>query len=78
MRAKRDDGTELDCEFVVEEHGSPGNGWDDPGSGSVVVLTSAETLEGEPVELGDEERERVEQQIAQAIDEDPHYFDLDD
>jgi hypothetical protein len=76
--AKRDDGSEIDCEFEIEEHGCPGNGWDEPGEASIVALISAEDAEGNAVDLDDEERFRVEMQIAEAIDSDPHYFDVDD
>jgi len=71
MKVKRDDGTDILVEWAVEDHSSPGNGWDDPGNGSVVYLTEAETLEGVDVsgDLSDAERERIEEECATAQDE---------
>ena len=74
---KRDDGSEVDVEYVVEEHGSPSNNWDDPGAPTIVSIMKAYDDQGKDVagELSDAERERIEQEIGQLIDEDPHYGD---
>jgi hypothetical protein len=72
VKVKRDDGTEIDVEWGVEEHSSPSNGWDDPGSGSVVYLTEALTVPGDVdvlADLSDAERERIEEECATAQDE---------
>ncbi len=76
---KRDDGSEVDVEYVVEEHGYPSNGWDDAGAGTIVSITHAYDDDGNDVagEMSDAERERIEQEIGQSIDEDPHYGDED-
>lgn len=72
MKVKRDDGTEIDVEWGVEDHGSPSNGWDDPGHGSVVYLTAAEDVDGNNVleQLTDAELARIEEECAAAQDED--------
>lgn len=72
MKVTRDDGTEIDVEWGVEEHSEPGNGWDDPGCGSVVYLTEARTVEGDVdvlADLSDGERDRIEEECAAAQDE---------
>lgn len=71
MKVKRDDGTEIDVEWGVEDHSSPSNGWDDPGHGSVVYLTEAEDAEGNSVldQLTDGELDRIEEECAAAQDE---------
>jgi hypothetical protein len=72
VKVKRDDGTEIDVEWGVEEHSSPGNGWDDDGHGSVVYLTEATTLDGEVdvlADLSDAEKDRIEIECAEAQNE---------
>jgi hypothetical protein len=72
------DGTPVDCEFEVIEHGSAGNMWDDPGEGSIVGVESAEMEDGTLVLLTDEERDALELQIAAQVDSDPYFFAFDD
>lgn len=72
MKVKRDNGTEIDVEWGVEQHSEPGNMWDDPGCGSVVYLTEALTVDGDVdvlTDLSDAERDRIEQECATAQDE---------
>lgn len=71
--AKRDDGTEVEVEFEVEQHGSPGNMWDDPGEPTLVAITAAEAGD-KAVTLTDDERERIEQEVGAWIDENPSDF----
>lgn len=77
MMLKRDDGTEVDVEYGIEERGSPGNGWDDPGSGTIVYITHAYAPDGRDLAdlLTDAERERLELEIGQAVDADDYYDD---
>lgn len=70
MKVKRDNGREIEVEWAVEEHSEPGNGWDDPGHGSVVYLTEA--LDGDadvPADLSGPERDRIELECAEAQNE---------
>ena len=77
--AKLPDGTEVECEFEIEDHGSPGNGWDDPGSGTMVsVDVVTDPVEDVLVVVTDEQRWALEEQIAAAIDENPEDFYGDD
>lgn len=73
----RDDGTAIEVEHVVEQHGYDGNGWDDAGEPTIVTVTEAFTLDGVDVELTEAERERIEQAIAEEIDTDRDYQDFD-
>lgn len=76
MKVKRDDGSEIDVEWGVEEHGEPGNGWDDPGTGPIVYLTAATSPDGMVdllADLSDVERDRIEQECAVAQDESDRY-----
>lgn len=72
MKVRRDDGSEIDVEWGVEDHSCPGNGWDDPGNGSVVYLTAATSLDGTVdllADLSGPERDRIEEECAAAQDE---------
>ena len=72
LTTKRADGTEIEVDWGVEEYSSPGNGWDDPGHGSVVYLTEARTVDGDVDVLTDltiEEDERITEECAAAQDE---------
>ena len=68
---KRDDGSEIEVEYSIEQRGYPGNGWDDAGEPTIVSITEAFDDGGNEVELTDAERERIEQEIAIEIDNDP-------
>lgn len=80
MRAFRDDGTEIEVDYQVEEEGSEGS-FGPPGpcdegpSGAIVSLVSAETLAGRDVtaELSDEERERIEIYCGERHEPDDYY-----
>lgn len=69
--AKRDDGAEIEVEYAIEQRGYPGNGWDDAGEPTIVTIMEAFDAEGNEVELTAAERERIEQEIAVEIDNDP-------
>ncbi len=71
MSYKRDDGTEVEVEHLVEERGYPGNSWDDPGQPTVITITEAFDADGNEVELTEAERQRIEEEIAVVEDEDP-------
>lgn len=81
MKAKRDDGTEIDVDYEVEEEGSAGySGYgntscDEAPSGPICVLTAATQYlkDGDQIvaeldvlaQLTDEERERIEIECAE-------------
>lgn len=85
MKVKRDDGTEIDVDYEVEEEGSAGySGYgntscDEAPSGPVVSLTSAEDADGNDVLalLSDEERERIEIECAEQHEPADYYDDGD-
>jgi hypothetical protein len=64
----------IECEFEIEEAGSRGNGWDDPGSGTIVALDEAVEDDGTLLLLTDEARWKIEERIGARIDEDPDDF----
>ena len=68
MDYRRDDGTLVEVEHRIEQHGHPGNGWDDAGEPTIVTITEALDMRGQEVELTAAERERIEQEIGAAID----------
>lgn len=69
--AKRDDGSEIEVEYSIEQRGYPGNGWDDAGEPTIVCIMEAFDADGNEVELDAAERERIEQEIGVEIDNDP-------
>lgn len=61
-----DDGTPLLVYITVESYGYPGNAWDDPGEGPELGVDRAEHREtGEPFDLTDAERARMEQAVCE-------------
>lgn len=74
---RRDDGTEIEAEHVVEEYGDRGDGWNDPPTATIVSITECWDLAGNDVVLTDGERERIEREIGDQIDsegpEDDYY-----
>lgn len=68
---RRDDGSEVELEYSIESHGCPSNGWDEPGEPTIVAITEVWDLAGNDVALTEAERERLEVEIGQQIDEEP-------
>ena len=60
------EGVEYDCDYAIEEHGYPSNGWDDPGAPTVVGLISANGILSK--DLGPHLVELLEEKIAETID----------
>lgn len=81
MKAKRDDGTEIEVDYEVEDEGSAGySGYgntscDEAPSGPICLLTSAEDAEGNDVlsQLTAAERERIEIECAEQHEPDDYY-----
>lgn len=76
MTYRRDDQTEIEVEHVIEQRGYPSNGWDDAGESTVVSITEAFDMAGNPVELTDAERERIELEIADELESEPYDEDF--
>lgn len=72
MSYKRDDGSDLDIEYAVEERGYPSNGWDDAGAPTIIAIIHAYDADGIDVsdQLSEAERERLEGEIAVDVDAD--------
>lgn len=61
----------IEGEYIVEQYGYPSNGWDDAGEPTIVHIVDAwDQGSGAGVELGEADRERIEQDIAADIDSD--------
>lgn len=74
MRLERDDGTPIKVDYHVVSWGSL-DSWTDPGDPAEVEIDTVEDLEGNAVELTNEERERIEAQLAEiAYSEGPEPF----
>lgn len=64
-----DDGTALTVFIEIESYGCRGNGFDAPPESPILYVTRAEHREtGEPFELTDTERERMEQAVCDEPD----------
>jgi hypothetical protein len=86
MKAKLDDGTELDVDYEVEEEGSAGySGYgntscDEAPSGPICRLISAEDVHGNDLLnlMTDSERERIEIECAEQHEPDDYFEHYDE
>jgi hypothetical protein len=79
MMLKRADGTFLDVEYDVEQHGHSGNGWDDAGEPTIAHITEARVAgTDEQIDLSDDERWQLEEQLCEKLDAEPWHDDSDD
>lgn len=70
-----DDGTPLTVYITVESYGHPGNSFDAPPEGPILYVERAEhRFTGDPFDLTEGERERIEQ----AVCEEPNLGDEPD